>query len=45
MKKKREKSKMHYQIVLDLEPNNKEVDKKFKDFLSKGRKENPHKSE
>ena len=25
MKKKREKSKMHYQIVLDLEPNNKEA--------------------
>lgn len=38
-----------YDLGLDgvdgLEPNNKEVDKKFKDFLSKGRKENPHKSE
>lgn len=31
--------------VDDLDPKNKEVDKKIKDFLSKGRKENPHKSE
>ena len=38
-----------YDLSLDgvdsLDSQNKEVDKKIKDFLSKGRKENPHKSE
>ena len=38
-----------YDLGLDgvdsLDPKNKEVDKKIKDFLSQGRKENPHKSE